>query len=176
MKKTGIAWTRVENSGKKNGGQSERRSRAPYKRQLRRYSQSNEEYVVCHGNGNGKKLVKKIANIAWILACLLPSISDIVKRAHENNNREVTASARGWVFFSSASHSLSRTALIALALCQIVKKKEKKRKANKQPTNNKNKEKEKLLWADYMNNGNFSNFFIIFFHLKEKARFTASEH
>ena len=42
-----------------------------------------------------------------------------------------------------------------------------------QPTNNKNKEKEKRLWAGYMNNGNF---FIIFFHLKEKTRFTASEH
>ena len=85
----------------------------------------------------------------------------------------------GWVFFSRASHSFSRTALISLARCQIVKKKKKEEeKKSKQTTNQqqKKKEKEKLLWAGYMNNGNFSTFFIIFFHLKEKARFTASEH
>ena len=45
------------------------------------------------------------------IACLLPSILDIVKRAYENNNGGVTASARGLVFFSRAAHSFSRTAL-----------------------------------------------------------------
>ena len=75
-----------------------------------------------------------------------------------------TSSAGGWVFFSRASHSFSRTALV-LARCQIVKKKKKKeeKKRKQQTTNNKNKEKEKRLWTSYMNNCNFSNFFIFFF-------------
>ena len=71
---------------------------------------------------------------------------------------------------SSLSHAVKTT--------KKKKKKKKKREVNKQPTNNNNKkkDKEKLPWAGYMNNGNFSTFFIIFFHLREKARFTASEH
>ena len=82
----------------------------------------------------------------------------------------------GCFFLARRTHSRALRS-IALARNQIVKKKKKKkRKANNQPTNNKNKEKEKRLWTGYMNNGNFSNFFIIFFRLKEKARFTASEH
>ena len=83
-----------------------------------------------------------------------------------------TASARRWVFFSRASHSFLAHCTRSLSRAvKLSKKEEKKREANKQPK----KGKEKHLWTDYMNSDNFSNF-LIFFYLKEKASFAASEH
>ena len=84
----------------------------------------------------------------------------------------------GCFFLARRTHSRALRSSLSHAVKSSKKKKEEENKS-KQTTNQqqkKKKEKEKLLWAGYMNNGNFSTFFIIFFHLKEKARFTASEH
>ena len=83
----------------------------------------------------------------------------------------------GCFFLAPRTHSRALRSSLSHAVKSSKKKKEEEKKS-KQTTNQqqKKKEKEKLLWAGYMNNGNFSTFFIIFFHLKEKARFTASEH
>ena len=84
----------------------------------------------------------------------------------------------GCFFLAPRTHSRALRSSLSHAVKSSKKKKEEENKS-KQTTNQqqkKKKEKEKLLWAGYMNNGNFSTFFIILFHLKEKARFTASEH
>ena len=85
----------------------------------------------------------------------------------------------GCFFLARRTHSRALRSSLSHAVKSSKKKKEEEEKRSKQTTNQQQqqkKDKEKLLWAGYMNNGNFSTFFIIFFHLKEKARFTASEH
>ena len=99
--------------------------------------------------------------------CLVqrPYILDVVERAYENKKRGgfVHLKRRGMgVFFSRFALILAYCARSrALSNCQKKKKKEEK-KRKQQTTNNKNKEKEKRLWTSYMNNCNFSNFFIFF--------------
>ena len=83
----------------------------------------------------------------------------------------------GCFFLARRTHSRALRSSLSHA---VKSSKKKKRRRKEKQTNNQQqqqkKDKEKLLWAGYMNNGNFSTFFIIFFHLREKARFTASEH
>ena len=84
----------------------------------------------------------------------------------------------GCFFLARRTHSRALRSSLSHAVKSSKKKKEEEEKRSKQTTNQQQqqkKDKEKLLWAGYMNNGNFSTFFIIFFHLREKARFTASE-
>ena len=85
----------------------------------------------------------------------------------------------GCFFLARRTHSRALRSSLSHAVKSSKKKKKEEEKRSKQTTNQQQqqkKDKEKLLWAGYMNNGNFSTFFIIFFHLREKARFTASEH
>ena len=158
---------------KEKGRQSEKvKEAAPYKPQLRKYSQSNEDDVACQGNG--KKLVEnsKYSMNSTLFRDLLfqTSLSACMKITTAGDL--FTARARGWVFFSRASHSFSRTAP-ALARCQILGKNEEKK--SKQTNNQQQKQRKRKTSVDRLHGWQFQQFFHLFFYLREKALSTASE-
>ena len=132
------------------GRQSEKgKEAARYKPQLRKCSQSNEEYVAC--KGNGKNLLKKSQIEREFYLVQRPYILDVVERAYENKKRGgfVHLKRRGMgVFFSRVALILAHCARSrALSNCQK-KKKKKKRNANKQTNNQQQKQRKRKTSVD----------------------------
>ena len=146
MKKTRIAWTRVENSGKKKEGKV-RREKKPPGTSLSLGNTAKVTKNMLPARATEKSWLKKSQIEHEFYLVQRPYSLDVFERAYENKKRggfvhlKRRLGGRG-VFFSRVALILSHCARSrALSNCQKEKRRRKETQTNKQPTTKTKKKK-----------------------------------